>query len=250
MAWDGRELSPEFARTIARKLCRDSLAWARTFAVHPRPSLMNLRGTSDGRPAGDASAAPVRHQVEGELFVEVLAYSLCLLEIRFSAATPADRDTLISLVRHECEVIMGQARWRRANRYRRLPAPASMPNDSRYAKMYPAGRTGGSGQARLTREMFEQFCQCTGLGSDVLVGKGENLASLVFYIAVHGVLSADGLPTREEVLKLLRTAGACRTHFQKKISDWLPVPAAARPPMAALAGSEFLTLTSRVGKVD
>jgi hypothetical protein len=69
--------------------------------------------------------------------------------------------------------------------------------------------------------MFEQFCQCTGLGSDVLVGKGENLATLVFYIAVHGVLSARGLPTRQQVLRLLQAASQCRTQMQRAISKWL-----------------------------
>lgn len=196
------EIGPELLRGIARKLCRDSRAWAKTLVMNLRPS-------------------QTRRQLEEELFVEVMAYGLCLFEMRLSEAAAVDHGALADLVRHECGVPTERARWRRRTRCKRLPGLASAPSGSRYAQIYPAGSSGGSGQARLTKEMFEQFSQCTGLGSEVLVGKGENLASLVFYIAVHGVLSAGGLPRREEVLKLLRTAQECRTHLQSAISEWL-----------------------------
>jgi hypothetical protein len=206
---------PELARGIARKLCRDSLAWARTLVASLRPS-------------------PTRRQLEEELFAEVMAYGLCLLELRLSEAAPADHGALGDLVRHECGVLVEQASWRRRTRYKRLPDLAAAPSGSRYAQIYPAGKAGGRGHARLTKEMFEQFSQCTGLGSEVLVGKGENLASLVFYIAVHGVFSAGGLLTCEEVLKLLRTARECRTHFHSAIPGWLGAESEAPSSTTAL----------------
>jgi hypothetical protein len=175
---------------------------------------------------GDDSAA--RGLLEDEMFVEVLAYGLRLLEMRLAAPNLAEGDGLASLVRLECRVLVNQASWCQRNRYRRLPSTDPALIDSRYAELYPLRSAEGAGGARLTKEMFEQFCQCTGLGSDVLVGKGENLATLVFYIAVHGVLSARGLPTREEVLRLLRAAGKCGTHLQRALSKWLDAKPSAK----------------------
>jgi hypothetical protein len=40
------------------------------------------------------------------MFVEVLAYSLRLLELRVAAALPADGEDLITRVRHECRVLV------------------------------------------------------------------------------------------------------------------------------------------------
>jgi hypothetical protein len=241
VAWShnhsGRITDAEFARALARKLCRDSLTWSRTFVISLRPSQTRLRGASDRRSAGGTQSTPSALQLEHELLVEILAYGLCLLEMRLSADPRAGRKALVALVKHECGVLMERARWRRRTLYRRLPPPSPAPSGSRYAQIYPTCNTEGRGQARLTRAMFEQFCRCTGLGSDVLVGTGENLASLVFYIAVHGVLSAGGLPTREEVLKLLLAARECRAHLQRAVSTWVAAEPKAHPPVAALPDS-------------
>jgi hypothetical protein len=166
------------------------------------------------------------------MFVEVLAYGLRLLEMRLSATPFADCDGLATMVRHECSVLVSQAGWRWRTRYKRLPAPDSALGGSRYAQFHRTRAAGGGGGARLTKDMFDQFCHCTGLGSDVLVGKGENLATLVFYIAVHGVLSARGLPTREEVLRLLRAAGKCGTDLQRAISKWRDTKPSAKAFLA------------------
>jgi hypothetical protein len=167
----------------------------------------------------------------------VLAYGFRLLEMRVSAATPADQDGLAGLVRHECYLLVSRASWRQRNRCQRLPAPDPALSHSRYADLYPIRADGGAGRDRLTKEIFDQFCHCTGLGSNVLVGKGENLATLVFYIAVHGAISSRGLLTREEILRLLRAASRCGTRLQQAISQWLqPEPAARRE--LAQAGSQ------------
>lgn len=222
------------AQVIAGKLCRHSLAWARVFAFGTCPAQTRNQ---------DARAASRIARIEDEMFVEVLAYSLCLLEMRLSKGTPAQSADLATGVRRECYVLVGQSSWRRRNRLGRLPAPDPTLRASRYKQLYPPQGAGGAAHSRLTREMFEQFSRCTGLGSEVLVGSGENLASLVFYIALHSVLSAHGLPTREAVLNLLRAARECRAHLQRAIPQMLaakqnPRPsAAARPyPRPALPG--------------
>jgi hypothetical protein len=221
----GAEPDPELARAIARKLCSESLAWARTIVVTTWPLRGRLESASAGIKPKDSRSAPRRVQLEDDLFVEVLAYGLRLLEMRLGTVSPASQDGFARLVRQECSLLVGQASWRRAHRYKPLSASGSALSESRYVQLYPPPNAQGGPQARLTKEMFDQFCHCTGLGSDVLVGKGENLASLVFYIAVHGVLSARGLPTREEVLRLLRAASECRTQMQRAIPGWLsPVP--------------------------
>ena len=188
--------------------------------------------------------------------MEVLAYGLRLLEMRLAAVGPAYPDGLAGQVRRECSVLVGQAGWRRRNRFKRLPAPDPGLGGSRYAQLYPARNGDSQGQARLTREMFEQFCHCTGLGSEVLVGTGENLASLVFYIAVHSVRSARGLPTREEVLRLLRAASECRIQMQRAISRWLaaessspPRPGGRPPPSGGCPASRCQRTAGPVGSL-
>ena len=98
----------ELARTIARNLCKDSLAWARTIAAGTRAPL--------GR-SGDDSVG--RAPLEAEIFVEVLAYSLRLLEMRLSAPNLVECDGLAALVRHECGMLLNQAAWRQRNRYKK-----------------------------------------------------------------------------------------------------------------------------------
>ena len=152
---------PKLARAVARKLCRDSLAWARTLVVSARAPRGRRGSAPAGRNAADTRSAAGEAQLEDELFIEVLAYGLCLVEMRLSAATPAGQDGLATLVRYECSVLLSQATWRRQNRYQRLPAPNPALSDSRYAQLYPAHGAESGRQARLTREMVQQFCHCS-----------------------------------------------------------------------------------------
>jgi hypothetical protein len=201
------------AGEIAGKLCADSLAWAKTVAFTV------LRGpkaqVADSRPAGWDS------ELEEALLEEIVAYGLCLLELRLSAAARAEREAFVAAVRHECGAWKERRVWRRRNRHRRLPAPGPASQGSQSAAGYLECKSEAGGQGRVTKEMFEQFCRGTGLSSSVLVGKGENLASLVFYIALHGVLSADGPLSREQVLDLLRAARECRIYLEKSVAGWL-----------------------------
>jgi len=202
---------PELARGIARKLCRDSLVWARTLVVGLRPS-------------------QTRRQLEEELFAEVIAYGLCLLELRLSGAAPAGHGALGDLVRHECGVLVERASWRRRTRCKRLPDLAAAPGGSRYAQIYPAGKAGGRGQARLTKEMFEQFRQCTGLGSEVLVGKGENLASLA-----RRFWSCSGPRENAELIFTVRFPGGWGPNREPRHQP-PPYSNAARPSPAPVCG--------------
>lgn len=228
----GRDADPELACTIARTLCRDSLVWARTLvactaASHLKPPNALPEGSLDTSHAARDSAS-----AEDEMFVEVLAYSLRLLEMRLAHATYAGGVPFAAQVRQKCSLLTVQAGWRDQNR---LKVPGALLGDSRYTHLRLTQASANPDRARVTKEMFEQFCGCTGLGSDVLVGSGENLASLVFYIAVHSVVSAGGLPAREQVQQLLRAAGECRRHLQKSISRLVADQTAPPPSATALA---------------
>jgi hypothetical protein len=76
--------------------------------------------------------------------------------------------------------------------------------------------------------VFEEFRASTGLSSEVLVGSGENLATLVFYIVLYRVFSMDGLPRREQTLKLLRAGRRCRVETERQVAEWLSSSRAAR----------------------
>ncbi len=229
----------QIARVIARRLCRDSLAWARALALGTCPAQPSSPSAPD--PQTTASGTQVTNstaRTEHEMFLEVLAYSLCLLDMRLSSKTSAENVSLATRVRHECYVLVEEATWFGRKHYKRLPAPDPALRHSRYQQLCSPQDADSGAHARLTREIFEQFGRCTGLGSEVLVGSGENLASLVFYIALHTVLAARGLPTREGVLRLLRTAKECRIHFQRTIPQML----AGKPNPPCLPESELVRL--------
>jgi hypothetical protein len=76
----------------------------------------------------------------------------------------------------------------------------------------------------LNKETFRAFQRATGLGSESLVGKEENLASLIFYIVIYGLYAEDGPLSGTDGQKLLRAMRQCRLHFEKASGDWLVVP--------------------------
>jgi hypothetical protein len=239
------DTAAEAARIIAQRLCRDSLVWAKAFAKTAGAAHRGSPGApAGGRTIPDAHATTRIARIEDEMFVELLAYSLCLLEMRLSAGITADSAGFVTQVRRECYRLVRQANLRRRGRYKRIPIPASALGTSRYKQLYPPQGAASGDQPRLTKEMLEQVRRCTGLGSEALVGSGENLASLVFYISLHAVLSARGLPTREQVLKLLRAARECREHLQKTISRLLT----AEPNYRHSTRSLFCPPTRRISE--
>jgi hypothetical protein len=86
--------------------------------------------------------------------------------------------------------------------------------DTRMARLNELGAAG------VSREAFEHFCASTGLGSEVLVGREENLASLVLYIVIHAVLMEAGSLSREQVVQLLKLAGGCRADLEQALATW------------------------------
>ncbi len=191
---ESRAKGRERANCLANALCRDALAWAKTIAV---------------------CASPARAQ-EQELFEEVIEYTLSLTNLRLNELEPAEAKSYLRFLRERTAIVKAWIKWRRAGRHRRLAGPAAQSRCGTSLVFLHALRDN-----RLTKQMFEDFRAATGLGSNVLVGKGENLASLVFYIAVHAVLSAERPLSREKALAMHRACRRCRTHFEQIISAHL-----------------------------
>jgi hypothetical protein len=163
-----------------------------------------------------ASVRRISPAISEALATEIRAYCLCRLQMALRGAPNG----------HEFWKTVCVAAHRRQPRGGSHAAARSLPFGNEAAD--PAGfsegylRLAGDGPAasRVTRQMFSQFCSCTGLSGDVLVGKDENLASIIFYICVHAVLSARGALTREEVRVLLRASHACRDALELELGEW------------------------------
>src|SRR5512140_3396333 len=186
------------AERLGDDLCCNALAWARTIvlSVRRKPS------------------------AEEDVFEEILAYALSLTELRSRGMQCNERKDFLRRVRKRTALIRAGLKWGRARRQRRLAAgDCTLSEGGQHANasgLHPSARG-----RRVNREMFEQFQATTGLSSDVLVGKDDNLACLVFYIAVHAVLSVDGPLDRASALTMLRACRQCRAHFEKLLGSAL-----------------------------
>jgi hypothetical protein len=203
----------ELAPKVARELCAQALAWAKTLFV-----CVNRFNHLPAKAKGAAEPHPV---IQKELFEEILAYTYARLKMQAAAAGMAQAEDWVRVVRQECEALKIRMTWRRKKLRTGLPAPG---DGGRHLSLPEAGDSASEDPAspkEITREMFEQFCQVTGLSSNVLVGKGENLAALVFYISVHGVWSHYTTLNREQVHELLRAAQKCHEHLDKAVARWL-----------------------------
>jgi hypothetical protein len=176
--------------------------------------------------------------LEEGLFMELLAYGLCRVRLRLDAASEPERGAWLTALHQECARLLKSWAGRRRSGQRWLKAALQ---GSETAELTPEliGADRSAGFRKLTPEMFEQFCKLTGLDARVLVGKGENLASLVFYISIHGVVSARRPLRTDEAMRLLRSVRDCRADFDKSMEATAPAhecgPAAiASPPVAAL----------------
>jgi hypothetical protein len=193
----------EHARKLARALVKHSLAWARTFAV-------SLSRRDPG--------------LETQLFPEILAYALSLLQLRSGTADETYSEAFVESVRQECSLLQTQWLRRQTTRHKALAEAGRAGERSRYAEHYLALSQAGDGKSDPAQERFEEFCRCTGLDSGLLVGEGENLAALIFYIVAHLVVSTNGPLSREKMTQQLRTARGCRASFETLIAQWLAGP--------------------------
>lgn len=186
----------ESANRLGDLLCRDALAWAKTIALSVAPATAS----------------------EEELFEEVLAYAISLAGLRLSGLETADAKRFLRLLRERTGLVKAGIKWRRAARRRQLAAPGRCGVGRSSVSRQQAARLP---HGRITKEMFEHFQSATGLSSNVLVGKGENLASLVFYISVHAVLSVEESLIRANTLVMLRACRQCRAHFERTLGPHL-----------------------------
>jgi hypothetical protein len=215
--WDPAWLTePEKARGLAKDLCVHSLGWVRTFAV--ALSRWQIAGQS-GADRSSRSAA-----VEDALMREVLAFGLYLLELQLDDLAPRQREAFLHRLRYECWSIDQKRIGRRQGRFRRLTGAAGKSSASAPDEWLPNLYRRQSEAGRVTREMFEKFCANTGLGSDVLVGQGKNLAALLFYIAIHGALTANGALVEAQVKPVLQVAQECRTWLERWAAGCFEAP--------------------------
>lgn len=188
------------SQEIAGKLSAASLAWAKTFLI----------------------CAEKQHaDLEAALFSEVQAFAICLLKLRLARMEMTDAAAFVESVRAHCRElrkVMGRRRVLRPE----LPAAANDPADAtEFARQFLVHSAHREGPSPASRELFEEFCRSTGMSSTVLVGGGENLASLLFYIVIHGVFAADGHASRQQVTELLRAAQKCRGQLNQTIENWM-----------------------------
>lgn len=181
------------------------MAWAKTFALC----------------VGQDGPAP-----EEGLFDEILAFALSVLEMRLRKADGDREGSFLAQVKRGCRALRKRSFRPRGASHNLLSVPQSEPASSEFIRQYLIHAAETERDLQLTRERFEEFCRSTGLSSPALVGCGENLASLIFYIVVHGVFAANGGLSRKQMTDLLRTAQECRTHLQSSIDHWM-TPVAA-----------------------
>jgi hypothetical protein len=205
--------NPEQAPQVARELSRNGLAWAKTLVVCVT-RLNRLPVPRDG-------ASDPKKEIQRELFEEILAYGFSQLKMQATATGMPDAEDWVRLVRQECESLRIRMTWRRKGSRPRLSGPARAGDGSSVTKALEKAGEDPTNTKQITREMFEQFCQVTGLSSNVLVGKGGNLAAIIFYIAVHGVWSHYTTLNREQAQELLRAAQQCHEHLDKAVARWL-----------------------------
>ncbi len=191
------ELTSSIAERLAKRLLANSLAWARTLLI-----CVGRRDSS----------------LEATLADETLAYSLCLLEERMADGREASQ--FAEMVRMQCCRLVSERSWRMANRHRRLPPVPAGRDHSEFSHRYLVQTAPAKPGVGPTDKTFEEFCRATGVSSSVLYGRGENLATLVYYVVAHGCLSCRAALTRRQTAELLRATRECHAHTESFLSGW------------------------------
>jgi hypothetical protein len=167
--------------------------------------------------AGVALAATSDAALEGHLTQESLNYALHLVDLRLRAADGQDHRSLLRALRQVC--------WRLIQSSGSPdPGPPRLGGCAACAESAPneAVVEGGADSLRgqISPALFEEFRRATGLNSAQLVGEGENVASLVFTIVLHGLVARDWPFNREQTMLLLQAARQCRRHIACAVTAW------------------------------
>ncbi len=184
------------AVALAASLHRAAAAWTRTFLA------------SAGRPDPQLADALCR---------ETLAFGLALLESRLASSDPAQAADFLATVRQE----VWSLHARRTRRAVRPALAAATAEATEFDRQWLARTASGAGEFQFTGAMFEEFCEFTGLASRELVGGGDNLAALVFYLAIHGRVFASATVPRDQRRWLVRAARECRLFLTQALDHWL-----------------------------
>lgn len=145
------------------------------------------------------------------LLRETLAYGLCALDLQLQQHQPRERKALMAEVRLECgELLRSLCGGTTEDTGHLLATPANDGEPCQFDASYALLATGASLRtAKL--EAFVHFKELTGLESDVLVGRGTNLASLVYYVAVHATAFGGALADLQTRHRLQQAAReSCR----------------------------------------
>ncbi len=171
------------------------------------------------------------------LLRETLAYGLCALELQLQQHQPRERADVMAEVRLECgELLRAHCGVATAKPGNRPAIPARDSEVCHFEASYALLATGASTR-RGKLEAFVRFKELTGLESDILVGGGSNLASLVFYVAVHATVFDGALADLQTRHRLQQAARESCRFLEATVRESL-ASGVEPPPNAAAARLE------------
>lgn len=156
---------------------------------------------------------------------EVLAYAVCVLDLRLGNPSDHSARALVADVRKHCR----QIRERKARAQAPKTLSSASPGPAEFVGRYWAITHHVEGGPQFRDDIWREFCRTTGLGTNVLVGNGNNLAALIFYIVVHSRVLSEGPACRQAATRLLRVAHDCVAFFDAAVDQWLAEKTAKRP---------------------
>lgn len=205
---------------LNNELAKDARAWTNVFVRH---------------------AGCVDLGTRNKVYREVLAFASRLAEIKFKEAGLQPEVSMAELPRRSRVL---EAARRQANDLMVHLLPGSVSEPETFANFLALYCQKNQDAPDFTEAMFAEFCMATGLETKVLVGSGVNLACLVFYFVVFGLLGFDVNSTRAERNLVLKDARLCQEHFNRLIDKFIAGPGkfASLLPLLGLRQSEILML--------
>jgi hypothetical protein len=182
-----------------------------------------------------AIASPPGEDRQAETFEEIVAFAHFLLHSRWrSLGCPLSPVQARQL--REC--VVREARGA-------LPAKGLRAiQNGRDTEIPPESKAGVLEQAletysarRVSPEVYERFCQTTGLSSTCLVGQGINLASVFFHLSIFAILAGGDDASFAQRQSLLQATQECKDHLLKLIdAKLLPASVPAEFKQGQLEG--------------